>query len=195
MDEKLIDFYKDIVSRDLKAGLSEKDIVRKLFLTYPTHVFKDNYDTAFEILDEVAWYFSIPITSIQIVGSGKFGFSYFKGTMFEPTESDLDIAIISQDLFTYYSGLTFSVSKGFTDGTVFRYGDLQEYKRYISLGIFRPDKMPSCDEKQEWRKFFNELSIKHIKYFKNINAGIYLSETFFEHKQFEIVDKIKHFNK
>lgn len=49
--------------------------------------------------------------------------------------------------------------------------------------MIRPDLMPSGSVRADWMRFFSKLSNKHSKFFKSINAAIYLSETFFEYKQ------------
>lgn len=43
--------------------------------------------------------------------------------------------------------------------------------------------MPSCGERADWNKFFGKLSGDNTDLFKNINAGIYASQYFFESKQ------------
>ena len=48
--------------------------------------------------------------------------------------------------------------------------------------------MPSCQLKTDWFSFFGKLSNKHADLFKNINAGVYLSEGFFEMKTASILE-------
>lgn len=43
--------------------------------------------------------------------------------------------------------------------------------------------MPTGKKRLNWLKFFGQLSSKNKDLFKSINAGIYLSQTFFEFKQ------------
>lgn len=174
----------------IDKGLAEKkthlEIVRKVYLTYPTKAFIDNEEEQFDILDEISNYFKIPINHIQVCGSSKVGRSFHKVSTFTPKISDLDIAIIDPDLFLFYSEVVFRATEGFQSLTKFtshKGNNFNNYSEYISRGIFRPDFMPSCPERAAWFKFFNELSLKHKDFFKSINAGIYQSQTFFEFKQ------------
>ncbi|WP_312399178.1 hypothetical protein [Chryseobacterium sp.] len=183
----------------INKGLSEKkthiEIVRKVYLTYPTKAFIDNEEKQYDILDEISQFFGIPINHIQVCGSSKVGRSFHKSSSFTPKVSDLDISIIDTSLFTYYSETVFKVTNGLQNLTKFssaRGNNFANYTQYVSKGIFRPDFMPSCPERAAWFKFFNELSLKHKDYFKSINAGIYQSQTFFEYKQVKnIKDYIK----
>jgi hypothetical protein len=51
--------------------------------------------------------------------------------------------------------------------------------------------MPNCEQKNDWFKFFNQLGAKHANWFKGINGGIFLSETFFEVKNSSVVDELR----
>ena len=90
----------------IDAGLTAKqpynEIARKVFLTYPTKAFVGNEERQYEILNSVAEYFRVPITSIQVAGSAKLGQSVHKKTAFIPGQSDLDLAIIDSHLFAWY---------------------------------------------------------------------------------------------
>jgi hypothetical protein len=175
----------------IDAGLAAKqpynEIARKVFLTYPTKAFIGNEERQYEILNDVATYFHIPINSIQVTGSAKVGHSIHKKTPFAPRQSDLDLAVIDSSLFIWYLEIGLRLSKGYSDGAVFpvrETGSTQsEYLRYLARGIFRPDLMPTGEERANWRKFFGQLSAKHTDLFKSISAAIYLSQACFEGKQ------------
>jgi hypothetical protein len=125
--------------------------------------------------------------SVQVAGSAKLGKSFHKNTDFKKGESDLDIAVIDADLFIRFIEVVSKVSKGYSDRSKFPLKNgtsrFDEYISYISKGIFRPDLMPSCGERADWNKFFGKLSGDNTDLFKNINAGIYASQYFFESKQ------------
>jgi len=174
------------IEKSLKDKLSLNEIVRKVYLTYPTSALVDKEEKQYEILNEISQHFTIPINHIQVCGSSKVGQSFHKVSTFTPKISDLDIAIIDPNLFLKYSELVFSITKGFQDITKFTSSkgkSFESYTLYISKGIFRPDFMPTCPERVNWFKFFHTLSLKHNDYFKSINAGIYNSQLFFEYKQ------------
>ncbi len=177
---------------------TDNDIARKLFLCYPTHVFKDQEEVEFEIKDEISKHFNISILSVQFCGSAKFGYSYHNSRLFNANESDLDVSIIDTPLYLKFLRIAHEVTKGYSDFSKFRSRNhmtgksiCSNFTSYLSKGIVRPDLMPSCEEKLKWFTFFNLLSNKYSKLFKNINAGIYCNEYFFESKQKYIIQKIQ----
>ncbi len=185
----------------IESGIKEKmpynEIVRKVYLVYPTKALIGNEDRQYMILNDISCYFSIPIMSVQIAGSAKTGKSFYQNRDFIPGVSDLDIAIIDSSLFAYYMELVFTLTKGYSDRPKFPIKEgrstVDEYLSYLSKGIFRPDLMPTCRERAEWNNFFGKLSDKHSDLFKSVNAGIYMSQAFFENKQrTAIKDFIKH---
>lgn len=176
--------------------LEPREIVRQIYISFPTYAFEDNRELEFEILNEISNFFRIPFHVIQVVGSAKTGTSYFKNREFIIGESDLDIAIISPELYLRYMEITFVHTKGFVDLQGFynkpgksNVAQLRNFKNNLSKGMFRPDLMPDCEEKTAWWEFFEKLSNKHYKLFKNINAGIYMSQSFFEFKQIEGLER------
>lgn len=191
--------YFDIAKEDLSKNKDLYIIARKLFLDYPNYTasYYDQHDIEFEIKNKISIFFNIPFHCIHICGSSKTGKSFFKHTNFDKKNSDFDIAIISSSLYTKYLEIIFKYTDGFKIKTKFprkkyngKFIDGKEhFLQYINIGYFRPDLMPQCKEKDEWFRFFNQISEEYIQYFKNINAGIYLSQTFFEHKQFPSIYK------
>lgn len=174
------------IQKSLKDNLSHVEIVRKVYLTYPTSALINREEKQYEILNDISKHYNVPINHIQVCGSAKVGKSFHKVSDFTPKASDLDIAIIDSSLFLKYSEIVFEITKGFQDITPFsslKGNNYQSYVQYISKGIFRPDLMPTCLARVQWFKFFNDLSLKHNDYFKSINAGIYNSQIFFEYKQ------------
>lgn len=175
----------------IDLGLTEKkpyyEIARKIYLTYPTSALIGNEERQFQILNEISEYFNIPITNVQVVGSAKTGYSFHKRTNFDSKTSDLDIAIIDANLFISYSEWVLKATDGFSNRVDFPIIDgkstYQQYINCIAKGIFRPDLMPSGKKRLSWLKFFGGLSSKNKDIFKSINAGIYLSQTYFEYKQ------------
>jgi len=175
----------------IKNGLERQDelskIARKIFLSYSTEIFNGDEDTEFYIKDRIARQFDVPFSSIEIVGSSKTGFSFFKDSKFRPGVSDLDIAVISLPLFVYFSEVSHFVTNGFSDLSLFTsYRNQRTDRQFVkglSNGYINPYFMPNCDVKKQWLDFFNSLSNNYFKLFKNINGGIYSSEYYFEFKQ------------
>lgn len=176
----------------IDSGLNTKrdhgEIARKIFLTHPTYALVGHEEEGFEILNSVSIFLDVPITSVQVVGSAKIGESFHKNTIFSNKTSDLDIAVIDPGLFRKYSEHVFTLSKGFTDETQFSSSAIvDEYLRYLSKGIFRPDLMPSGRWRADLNRFFGQLSLKYEKLFKSINASIYFSQVYFESKQRSVI--------
>ncbi|WP_428380001.1 hypothetical protein [Nevskia ramosa] len=175
----------------IDAGVAAKrpynEVARKVFLTYPTRVFVGHEERQYEILNDVAQHFSVPITSVQVAGSAKLGYSIHKKTEFSVGQSDLDLSIIDAQLFARYLAIGLNISKGYTDGSSFPIRDKQstqnEYLRYLTKGIFRPDLMPTGQQRADWNNFFGRLSSRHSELFKSISAAVYLSQPCFESKQ------------
>lgn len=207
MDAK---YYFETIKNDLENGKDRYDIARKIFTSFPnyTAIQYDQHSVEFEIKNEVSKHFHIPFHSIQLCGSAKTGKSLYKHHDFNKIASDFDLAIISPELYTKYFEIAFKQTHAFTNATTFPrqkrwdkklkkhiYVNVRdEFLSYLNIGYFRPDLMPQGEDKTAWFTFFNYLSERYIKYFCNINAGIYLSQTFFENKQFAALDKSLEFN-
>lgn len=176
----------EAIDAGLLVSKSYDEITRKVFLTYPTKAFVGAEEREFEILNAVSIYCEVPITCVQVVGSAKIGSSIHKNTKFTPGQSDLDLAIINDQLYLKFLEVGVRASRGYADGTVFQKKDGSstrlEYLRYLGLGIFRPDLMPTGPEKAEWANFFGRLTDKHLDLFKKITCSVYLSQGCFEHK-------------
>lgn len=185
--------YNTGIEEDINNHKPHLLIARKIFLCYPTNAFSGKEDIKFEIFNAISEHFNIPITSIQVAGSAKTGYSYFKAKNFAYGESDLDIAIISMELFSRYTEIVYSITKGFSDLSQYPVKKdrdyLKEYLGYLGKGIFRPDLMPISKEKERWFGFFNRLSGSHVRLFKGINAGIYASQFFYESKQIDSITR------
>lgn len=189
--------YEEGIELGIENNLRKEIIARKIYLSFPTNIFVGNEELQFEIMNSISNQFKVPLTTIQVAGSAKTGYSYFKNKEFIKGESDLDISIVSEDLFIKYTEIVLIETNGFKDLSFFgrnRDGksNFDSYRQYINKGIFRPDLMPTCEAKKKWFNYFNKLSGKHFELFSSINAGIYLSQKFFEFKQ---ADNINFYNK
>jgi len=179
--------HLEAIDAGLTAQQPFNEIARKVFLTYPTKAFVGNEERQYEILNDVAGHFRVPITCVQVAGSAKLGHSVHKKTPFTPGQSDLDLAVIDNQLFAWYLAVGLRLSKGYSDGTSFPVREgastQTEYLRYLARGIFRPDLMPIGQERAAWNNFFGKLSARHTVLFKSVSAAVYLSQDCFESKQ------------
>ncbi|MGC4077844.1 MAG: hypothetical protein QM702_12625 [Rubrivivax sp.] len=177
----------EAIEAGLEARTPYHEIARKIYLTYPTKVFIGHEEKQFVILDAIANFFDVPITSVQVAGSAKTGRSFHQRQDFRPGESDLDVAVIDNHLFTRYSEDAFRLSRGYSDHSVFpvREGASvhEEYTRYLARGVFRPDLMPTGPSRARVNNFFGRLSTRHSDLFSSITGAIYMSQVFFENKQ------------
>ena len=196
--ERLVTVAKKTLDSTVAAmtenAISSRVIARRLFLYDSSIAFANDKARGFTILNEVRDRFKVPFSAVRIVGSAQLGYSYFSRRDFLPTVSDLDLAIVSPTLFQQYSELVYWVTKRYTDLSNFDRKDgissAPRFRNYLSEGMFRPDLMPKGSQKDEWFSFFNQLSNKHADIFKSVNAGIYLSEGFFEMRNSTVVDRI-----
>lgn len=187
--EKLID---DSLSR----GDSLDKVTRKIYLLFPTHAFKNQYDLQFNLLTDISNHFDVPISSIHIVGSAKTGISFVKGTIFSPDSSDIDIAIVDQSLFMKSFEYSFKVSKGWQLNAFSVRNKPEKTKErraefldYLHKGIFRPEIMPYCKQRADWLNFFSRLDNNYSNFCNGISAWIYASEHFLTTKQVSAVQK------
>jgi hypothetical protein len=185
--------HLESIDEGLRINLPLNIIARKIYLTYPTKALLGNEERQFQIFNQVSNFFNIPIINIHVVGSSKTGYNFHKGTLFNSLSSDLDIAIIDGNLFQHYTDWVFKTTEGLTIRTGFnRVNGTSTFEQYISCiskGFFRPDLMPTGKKRLDWIKFFGHLSSENKDLFKSINAGIYLSQTFFEFKQTSNINK------
>jgi hypothetical protein len=176
----------------ISTSAPHRVIARRVFLYEFSQVFRGDEDRGFSILNAVCERFRLPFTAVQVVGSAHTGHSYFSEKDFAAGESDLDIAIISCSLFQYYAQEVYWLTHRYSDLSKFPRNEglstAQPFRNYLSSGYFRPDLMPNCQLKTDWLGFFNKLSNKHVDLFRNINAGVYLSEGFFEMKNASLVE-------
>ncbi|MFC1478064.1 hypothetical protein ACFL57_01235 [Candidatus Margulisiibacteriota bacterium] len=179
--------YDKAIDIGIKEGAKNYEIARKIYLCYPAYIFHKKEEVEFEILNKICKKFKVPYNSLQIVGSSKTGRSYHKENTFKHEESDLDIAIISKDLFDKFQKEVYIITNKYSNLSSFpRIRGESVYSNflaYLAKGMFRPDFMPTCSKKQDWDTFFNKLSNKYYDLFKNINAMIYSDIYYFESKQ------------
>lgn len=179
----------------IASGEKHIDLSRKIFLSYQTEVFRDNEDLEYVIKNNIKNHLKVPFLSIQITGSSKTGFSFFKKTKFTEGKSDLDVSIISLELYNRFLETVHKETSSFTNLSVFpnfrgERTDRQFIKNF-QKGFINPFFMPNCKEKSEWLDYFRHLSNDHYKKFKSINSAIYASEYFFECKQVECIDEFE----
>jgi hypothetical protein len=166
----------------------ERQVSELVFLAGQPKYFSDKTELLYEIKEAIASRYKVPIHQILICGSAHLGCSVHKDQNFVAGSSDLDLAIISPALFSWFHAKVIEITNSFTDLRRFGRRDgistKDEFVRYVAeRGMIRPDMLPRTDIKTEWFDFFDELSSRYPSHFKKISAAIYLSETCFTAKQ------------
>jgi hypothetical protein len=179
--------HLEAIDRDIAAGINYSEIARKIYLSYPAKAFSEKEDIQYEISNDIARYFHVPLRSVQIAGSAKTGRSFHKNKDFTPGISDLDMAIIDMHLYTDLMEYVHNFTRGYNERIHFPIQNGQstydEYIAYLNKGIFRPTLMPYSERRAEISSYFGLLSKAYTSLFKSISAVVYLSEAFFENKQ------------
>jgi hypothetical protein len=176
------------IKRGIDAQLDAASISRKIYLCYSTFAFKDAPDDEFTVRDAIASKFKIPLSSVQVAGSAKTGISFWNSTLFSP-DSDLDIALLSLELFVGLQQAAFRATSGFTDLTAFPFPKaVRIFGHNLSIGSINPFYMPDCPEKTDLLDFFRNLSNDYTHLFKDISGVVYMNELFFNEKQKANID-------
>lgn len=156
----------------------------------------------FELKQDIASRFDLHPSQVVMVGSGKLGFSISEKTIRDRSsreiievkpryrlfgdDSDLDIAILSNDLFNRYWNFLYEYKK-----TRPLWQDEKPFKNYLFQGWIRPDKFPSPSEgieiKKEWFEYFSELTTSGKYGDIQITAGIYKDWNFLEDYQMKAI--------
>jgi hypothetical protein len=181
-------------------------VVQKYIIDGPSFFFDNiQIDEEFEFKRDLAESLDVHIRDIVIVGSGKLGFSikpdadvpklyrYKKFDFdFEIDEkkgkSDLDVAIVSGDLFDKQLIKIHQYTNGYSNEN-FKGSMKNSFSGYILKGWLRPDLFP--------KDYIISMEIKSVqdkyrmKYGRDINIGLYKSWYFFENYHQENIRKIK----
>lgn len=171
---------------DLEA-LTSDQVVDKWLLTGSCKVIDDG--TTHAIADAIATNFVVEYTSIVVVGSARLGFSIKPSRRYGPfgEESDVDVAIVSSDLFerVWREAYLYDRSGAY-------WPDKSSFRKYLARGWIRPDLLPSEETfefSKGWWPFFNDLAVKGCPY--KIAGGIYHSHFFLRAYQRAAVEQCK----
>lgn len=175
-------FKNDLLS------LTASDIFRKYFCDSSTSKVLDS-NQVLHLKNSITDEFKISYSDINVVGSARLGFSIKESRRFLDfgENSDIDVAIVSDDLFARVWEETVRYIN--ESGEV--YPQKKDFFKYLSQkGWIRPDKLPKSDYfpfTNDWKDFFRELtnSGKCGRY--KISAGIYYSPFFLEQYQIKSI--------
>ena len=167
MDIKLIMNLEefDRLILETKTEAERLHFVNKYFFHGTPYIFQERESEYFEFRNRIANNFGIGFHEIFIVGSAKFGFSYFKKTAFN-YDSDIDVVIVNESLFEdYYSKICdyqYQLDRMYRGISLLETKTYSEFLKYLVKGWMRPDKLPVSFKvdllKKEWFDFFNSIS-------------------------------------
>lgn len=178
----------DAMLSEIRAGSKDhREIADRFFSGSPVMAFNADPLSQINIFEAIKNYLGIPYSAIRVAGSARIGYSAHKKKEFCPGASDLDIAIVSHDLYSDLLSEVSRVSRGFQDlsGFAVRKGisDADVFKSYLTKGMIMTKYMPSCRRRSEIDSFFNRLQVQHSKLFREITMAVYLDDAFYIQKQ------------
>jgi hypothetical protein len=178
----------EIFKRDLPK-LDTQAMINKYYLSGSAFALDDTQHH--KLREEVARYFRIDFSSIFMVGSAKLGFSIKpeRRFMYFGDQSDVDVVIISEPLFTraWQEIHTFKENGGY-------WPEMSTFAYYHFQGWMRPDKLPRAPSfafTSEWWDFFNSFSKDGRCGPYRIRAALYHSRFFFDSYQQKCLDQCR----
>jgi hypothetical protein len=178
MDAFLEKFLYELDDEDV----SDLDVVQEYISFGIPYIFQGNESLYFDLKRTIANHFTLSPQEIIVVGSAKLGFSIAPQKLFKKfdDDSDIDVVIISEELFEVYWKELLDFNINTTARTTIEDNMYQEFIAYLFKGWLRPDKFPfSYKGKQEWFDFFNSISYR--KYGQNkVTCAIFKNYYFFE---------------
>lgn len=179
----------DLILMDCENAEDILDFARKYIIHGIPYVFEGREDEFFEFKNRISKHFKIDYYQVYIVGSGKLGFSYLKGTEFG-YDSDIDVAIVSEELYDrylkYVRKFQYDIERSKERLVEKDYYNYIKFLKYMVKGWMRPDLLPSTieglDIKTEWFDFFKGISYgkSEVGNYK-VSAGVYKNYNFLEY--------------
>ena len=139
-------------------------------------------DQYFDLKYEISKQFKIHPSQVLVVGSGKLGFSIAPDKRYRHfgDQSDLDVAIVSDDLF---NTLWLAVFEYWNNNRGYWKREAK-FKDYLFRGWLRPDYIPPyIPSASQWFAFFRKLTESQRFGPYKISAGVYVSWSYLEYYQ------------
>src|SRR4028119_990713 len=183
---------------EFKSALGDRSQTNRLivqkYITHGTpHIFKCNESQYFELKYEIASHFSENPESVRIVGSAKLGFSIAPHKLWKcfSTESDIDVVIISKEIFENFWCELYDFNIGLTIRNEREQKQYKKFLEYFFKGWIRPDLFPfRYPGKNEWLDYFK--SISYGKYgSQKIAAAVYYDFNLFERYHIQNIKQLR----
>ena len=173
IENRIADFQGDLVT------LTDDIVFQKHIAFGESYVL--NPERYFELKHEVSMKFGVHSTQVILVGSAKLGFSIAPSKQYQHfgDESDLDVAVISEDLF---NRLWLAAFESWSNAGYWRHET--QFKDYLFRGWLRPDYLPPTVKSAfQWFEYFSQLTASQKFGPFKISAGVYKSWWFLERYQ------------
>jgi len=163
------------------ADANDKQVFDRYYYSGSSAVLSSEQET--ELRRRISDQFNISMREVFLVGSAKIGCTLTHKPKRAPLspfgdESDVDVAIISEQLFNQYWKLVFDHWADAGD-----WSKAGKFKSYLFRGWLRPDMMPVDSEfpiSNDWFEFFRSLQASGVSEGYKISAGIYHGDDFWE---------------
>ncbi len=154
-DEATIDEHIVTFKRELTLHTSDEIVERRIIFGDSLVLEPVKYR---DLRAAIANNFDINANEVLLVGSAKLGFSIAPHKQYRHfgDSSDLDVAIVSSDLFDKFWKAVYSLWKQ----KVF-WENENDFKKYLFQGWIRPDKLPNAKSFKmgdDWWDYFRELT-------------------------------------
>jgi hypothetical protein len=175
---------------ELKKELSLKglsNVVNEKILSSKPVWLKEKESIIYQVKEKISKELNIHLKDIEIVGSAKIGISLSEeryGREFYK-KSDVDIAIISENLFNEAWHQLLNLDFKYYKLTESQRQNLNSAYETIHRGFISPDRLPASSFKEKWWKVFNELSNKPLYEYRNIRGRLF-KNWFFAEKYYSI---------
>jgi hypothetical protein len=155
-------------TEEIKAKLDQHGISRfineyLLSNFYEKYSFTNDRELLWHLKSLLSKSFNIQIRNLEIVGSAKLGVGYNEGMYNKKfsEESDIDIVIVSNDLFEKAWFELLQIEDNYYDLGESGRGFLEEAYKTIHAGFISPDRIPkSMEFHKKWWAVFEGLSNK-----------------------------------
>lgn len=167
---RVLSFREDVAKEDIH------DVIQKHITTGdPVAIPVSTY---FTLRLMIAKKFQLHPSSVILVGSCRTGFSLKPDKRYRPVgpDSDVDIAIVSSDLFDAYWDRVFDLAR--TDRGWAHTNTGKRFAKDLFSGWITPRTLPNLprfSNGRAWAEFFDELTATRICGIREINARLYRS--------------------
>lgn len=164
------------------------EVIRKYVTFGSVHALRE--DSYYELKQLVSEKFSVHPSAVMLVGSGKLGFSIAPDRWLTEfgDHSDLDVAIVSQDLFDRYWEILYDFQRS---GGFWADESKQKFAKYLLEGWIRPDHFPrvgKVPQADAWWDFWSDLTRSRRFGPYKVRGGLYRSWHFLESYQKKCIE-------